>query len=122
MRPDSNYANVMSTLCFFLLLGGGAAYAAGHLGKNAVGTKQLKKNAVTTAKSRRKRSPLPRSRKAPDRNADQRIDLRDAADWTPRKAQKAQTANGLSAANPGTWWSARESRLPESMGKNLSKP
>ena len=35
---------------FFLLLGGGGAYAAAHLGKNSVGTKQLKKNAVTTAK------------------------------------------------------------------------
>ena len=49
MRPKVTYANVMSTLCFFLLLGGGA-YAAGHLGKNSVGTKQLKNNAVTTAK------------------------------------------------------------------------
>jgi hypothetical protein len=49
MRPKLSYANVMSTLCFFLLLGGGA-YAAGHLGKNSVGSKQLKKNAVTTAK------------------------------------------------------------------------
>jgi hypothetical protein len=39
----------MSTLCFFLLLGGGA-YAAGHLGKNTIGSKQLKKNAVTGAK------------------------------------------------------------------------
>jgi hypothetical protein len=48
-RPKLSYANVMSTLCFFLLLGGGA-YAAGHLGKNTVGTKQLKKNAVTTKK------------------------------------------------------------------------
>src|SRR5262249_3608893 len=43
------YANVVSTLCLFLLLGGGA-YAASHLGKNTVGTKQLKKNAVTAAK------------------------------------------------------------------------
>jgi hypothetical protein len=49
MRPKLTYANVMSTLCFFLLLGGGA-YAAGHLGKNSVGSKQLKKNAVITAK------------------------------------------------------------------------
>ncbi len=49
MRPKLTYANVMSTLCFFLLLGGGA-YAAGHLGKNSVGSKQLKKNAVTTPK------------------------------------------------------------------------
>jgi hypothetical protein len=44
-----SYANVMSTLCFFLLLGGGA-YAAGHLGKNTIGSKQLKKNSVTTTK------------------------------------------------------------------------
>ena len=52
MRPKLTYANVMSTMCFFLLLGGGA-YAAGHLGKNTVGTKQLKKNSVTTAKIRK---------------------------------------------------------------------
>jgi len=43
------YANVMSTLCFFMLLGGGA-YAATKLAKNSVGTKQLKKNAVVTSK------------------------------------------------------------------------
>jgi hypothetical protein len=50
MRPKLTYPNVVSTLCLVLLLGGGAAYAAGHLGKNTVGPKQLKKNAVTTAK------------------------------------------------------------------------
>lgn len=50
MRPSASYANVVSTLCLFLLLGGGAAYAASHLGKNSVGSKQLKKNAVTEAK------------------------------------------------------------------------
>jgi hypothetical protein len=46
------YANVISTICLFLLLGGGAAFAASkvHLGKNAVGANQLKKNAVTNAK------------------------------------------------------------------------
>jgi hypothetical protein len=44
------YANVVSTLCLFLLLGGGAAVAASSLGKNTVGSKQLKKNAVTEAK------------------------------------------------------------------------
>ena len=49
MRPRLSYANVMSTLCIFLLLGGGA-YAAGHLGKNTVGVKQLKKGAVTGGK------------------------------------------------------------------------
>jgi hypothetical protein len=50
MRPRITYVNVMSTLFFFFLLPGGGAYAAGHLGKNTVCSKQLKKNAVTTVK------------------------------------------------------------------------
>jgi hypothetical protein len=48
IRSRLTYANVMASLAVFLVLGGGAAFAA--LGKNTVGTKQLKKNAVTTAK------------------------------------------------------------------------
>ncbi|HEX5610603.1 MAG TPA: hypothetical protein VFX45_11000 [Solirubrobacterales bacterium] len=44
------YANVMSTLAVFLVLGGATAVAAGQLGKNSVGSKQLRKNAVTAAK------------------------------------------------------------------------
>lgn len=43
------YANVVSSLCLFLLLGGGA-YAAKQLPKNSVGTKQLKKDSVNGAK------------------------------------------------------------------------
>jgi hypothetical protein len=51
LRPKLTYANVVSTLCLFLLLGGGAAFAASKaLPKNSVGTKQLKKEAVTGAK------------------------------------------------------------------------
>jgi hypothetical protein len=50
-RPRMTYANVVSTLCLFLLLGG-ASYAAVHFPKNSVGSKQLKKNAVTTVKIR----------------------------------------------------------------------
>lgn len=49
-RALFSYANVVSTLCLFLLLGGGMALAATQLGKNTVGSKQLKKNAVTAAK------------------------------------------------------------------------
>ncbi len=52
-RARLNYANVVSTLCLFLLLAGGAAYGAGKLAKNSVGTKQLKKNSVTAAKIRK---------------------------------------------------------------------
>ncbi len=43
------YANVVSTLALFLVLAGGAAYAA-KVGKKSVGPSQLKANAVTTAK------------------------------------------------------------------------
>ena len=50
LREKLSYSNVVSTLCLFLRLGGGTAFAASQLGKNTVGPKQLKKNAVTTAK------------------------------------------------------------------------
>lgn len=50
IKERLTYANVMSSIAVFLVLGGGAAIAAGQLGKNTVGSKQLKKNAVTTAK------------------------------------------------------------------------
>ena len=40
-----SYANVVSTLCLFILLGGGA-YAATHVGKNAIKSKQIKDGAV----------------------------------------------------------------------------
>jgi hypothetical protein len=50
IRSKLTYANLISTICLFLLLGGGAAFAASHLGKNSVGNKQLKANAVTGAK------------------------------------------------------------------------
>ncbi len=44
------YSNVISTLCLLLLLGGGTAYAAIQLGRESVGTRQLRKSAVTPAK------------------------------------------------------------------------
>jgi hypothetical protein len=49
IRKRLTYANVMSSLAVFLVLGGATALAAG-LAKNSVGSKQLKKNSVTTAK------------------------------------------------------------------------
>jgi len=36
LRSKLTYANVISTLCLFLLLGGGAAMAAGQLARNSV--------------------------------------------------------------------------------------
>jgi hypothetical protein len=44
------YANVMSSIAVFFVLGGATAFAATQLAKNSVGTKQLKANAVSTAK------------------------------------------------------------------------
>lgn len=48
--PRLTYANVVSTLCLFLLVGGASAFAATKLVKNSVGATQIKKNAVVTAK------------------------------------------------------------------------
>jgi hypothetical protein len=47
--PSLTYANVMSTLAVFLVLGGGA-YAAVSLPKNSVGAKQIKRGAVNSSK------------------------------------------------------------------------
>jgi hypothetical protein len=46
LRPRLTYANVVSTLCLFILLGGTAWAVA----KNSIGTAQLKNKAVTTPK------------------------------------------------------------------------
>ena len=49
IRKRLTYANVMSSIAVFIVLGG-AAFAATQLPKNSVGTKQLKKNAVNSSK------------------------------------------------------------------------
>ena len=48
IRKRLTYANVMSSIAVFFVIGGATAFAA--LGQNTVGPKQLKKNAVTAAK------------------------------------------------------------------------
>jgi len=50
IRRKLTYSNVISTLCLVLLLGGGTAYAASQFGKETIGTRALKKEAVTPAK------------------------------------------------------------------------
>jgi hypothetical protein len=50
IRRRLSYANVVSTITLFLVLGGGAAYAASHLARNSVGVRQLRANSVTGAK------------------------------------------------------------------------
>src|ERR1700727_1119480 len=49
LRRHLTYANVVSTICLFLLLGG-VAYAGTQLTKGSVGTNQLKAEAVTKGK------------------------------------------------------------------------
>jgi hypothetical protein len=51
IRKRFTYANVISTFCLILLVGGGTAYAATQvLPKDSVGAAQLKKHAVTPSK------------------------------------------------------------------------
>lgn len=50
IRKRLTYANVMSSLAMFLVVAGGAAFAATQLPRNSVGTKQLRKGAVKTSK------------------------------------------------------------------------
>jgi hypothetical protein len=50
LRAKLTYSNMISTICLFLLLGGGTALAATHLAANSVGTKQLKRGAVKPGK------------------------------------------------------------------------
>jgi hypothetical protein len=51
LRSKLTYANVVSTLCLVLVVGGGSAYAASQvLPANSVGTAQLKSGAVTQTK------------------------------------------------------------------------
>jgi hypothetical protein len=48
LRPKLTYANIISTLCLFIVLGG-AAYAATELPKNSVSSKTIKNGQVKTA-------------------------------------------------------------------------
>jgi hypothetical protein len=54
LRSHLTYANVVASLCLFLLVGGGAAFAATQLPRNSVGTGQLKAGAVTSGKIAKK--------------------------------------------------------------------
>ena len=53
VTPHLTYANVVSTLCLFIVLGG-SSYAAVKLGKNSVGSKQIARNAVKASETARK--------------------------------------------------------------------
>jgi hypothetical protein len=49
VRSKLTYANVVSSVCLFVVLGG-SAYAASQLPRNSVGTKQLQNGSVSLAK------------------------------------------------------------------------
>ena len=49
LRGKLTYANVISTLCLFLVMGGGA-YAATQIPKNSIGAKQIKKESIPLSK------------------------------------------------------------------------
>jgi hypothetical protein len=50
LRSKLTYSNVVSSLALFIALAGGTAFAASQLEKESVGTKALKKGAVTPTK------------------------------------------------------------------------
>ena len=122
MRPRLNYANVMSTLCFFLLLGGGAAFAASHLGKNTVGSKQLKKNSVTTAKVKNEAitaAKVKRGTLTEKQVAASTLGTVPTAN-SAQTAQTAQTANALSAGEP--WHQVGAPGEPAFLNKWANEP
>jgi hypothetical protein len=100
------YANVMSSLAVFLVLGGATAFAAGHLGKNSVGTKQLKANSVTAAK-------LKKNAVTGAKVKDQALtgsDIQVATLGTVPSATNALSANSLSGRTPFTFFMAAGSK------------
>jgi hypothetical protein len=91
--PRLSYANVVSTLCLFLLLGGGAAFAATQLKKKSVGTKQLKNSSVTTAKIKKEAVTAAKVKKGTLTGAQINAS-------TLGTVPTAQTANSVSAPEP----------------------
>lgn len=53
VTPHLTYANVVSTLCLFIVLGG-SSYAVVQLGRNSVGSKQIARNAVKASETARR--------------------------------------------------------------------
>jgi hypothetical protein len=94
LRPKLTYANVVSTICLCLLVGGGAAIAAGHLGKNTVGPKQLRKNAVTTAKVKKEAITAAKVKKGTLTGAQ----INSSTLGTVPSAANAETLGGLTSA------------------------
>lgn len=98
IRKQLTYANVMSTIAVFLLLGGATAFAASKLGKNSVGTKQLRAHSVTAAKLKKNSVT---GKKVRD-NAITASKIADGAITTSKIADGAVTGAKVQAATLGT--------------------
>lgn len=94
IRKRLTYANVMSSIAVFLILGGATALAAG-LAKNSVGSKQLKKNAVTAAKI--KANAVTTTKIAKDAVTGTQVN--EATLGTVPSADKANSANSANSAS-----------------------
>lgn len=95
IRKRLTYANLMSTIAVFLVIGGASAFAATQLGKNTVGTKQLKKNAVTAAKIKKNAITTPKIAA----NAVTGTQVNEATLGTVPSATSAGSANTAGTAN-----------------------
>ena len=103
IRKRLTYANVMSSIAVFFVLGGGAAIAAKNvLPKNSVGPKQLRKNAVTAAKLKR--------------NAVTAAKLKRNAVTTAKIKNRAITGAKIKTSTLGSVPSARRSAFAEKAG------
>jgi hypothetical protein len=111
IRKRLTYANVVSSICLFLLLGGATALAAGQLGKNTVGSKQLKKNAVTAAKI--KKNAVTEAKVAS--NAVTGAKIKDGAVTTTKIGPDAVTGAQVNEATLGTVPSAATANLANSI-------
>lgn len=90
-----SFANVISVVALFVALGG-TGFAAYHLGKNAVGPKQLRKSAVTTAKVKNEAITAAKVKKGSLTGAQ----INALTLGTVPTAQTAQTANTVAASEP----------------------
>jgi len=106
VRKRLTYANVMSSIAVFLVLGGATAFAASSLGKNTVGSKQIKKNAVTTAKIKNgavtgAKVNVSTLGKVPSATTADTAKTATSAD-TAKTADSAKTATSANSANTAT--------------------
>src|SRR5919108_834137 len=93
VRPRLTFANVIAVLALFIALGG-SSYAALQIPRNSVGTKHLKRNAVTSPKVK------PGSLLLSDFGASQRSQLRGPAG--PQGPVGATGARGLEGPRGAT--------------------